>query len=1294
MVQYLISMGVTPTAMAGHSLGELVALSIAGVFSYDDGFRIVNKRAQCMDRAGGLEGDPGTMIAVDAPMAYLQDKVAGCDNVYFTNYNGPHQVVLGGRTGAVLDLMNAIKQDDYRATRLNVGMAFHSPVMKVIRGEMAAFVSGIRFHSPEIPVISNTTMEPYPEDPDRIREILTAHLESPVHWMQNIRTLRDHFGIRHFVEIGPKDTLCNLVSETLAQALCIRTCMPGAESHTYRAGLAHLYALGHLAPDRVAPLEMAAPESAPNAAPRGTSRAPADDRVAAIVQREINAFILESFGKIIKPKIVETVRRELDPGFTGEHLDQILEGPPAPQPMRSPRPKPAPVPPAGRTPDSAPPSPEPVPSGGRNAAGDTLEQVIQIIMDATGYERDEIEPDMDIRQDLAIRSSRLPVIMGDVERQFEITVSVEDFIGLRTVKEIAETIAKLAGRPGSMPPARESAEKMPSAASPVTTDDPQRSTTADRSDGDIRRLVFEETELPPAPLEPLRLDPGQQVAVLTMNPGSSLVADLYGGLENKFKARPITLDCAGNSNGGRFDLRTPEGARRAAEELVNAESLAGLILVLEAGTESVLSGTEEIPAFLTGFFVCLQKLLNSKNKAFCLCLLRGIQAHTPEAHTAEGILGMFLAADQEYASVLFRRVDMDTRTNFHYALDRALDTGNPLVQLICRDRATFSIKATHEPLPLPGGRELQLKAGDVVVISGGAKGVSYRLARALAAFKPRLVLLGRTGLEPAAVEDNGAENASRDPAGLDSARNVARLSALGIEATYHRCDVGNFRDVSRTLEKVVEQYGRIDGIIHGAGLIEDAFIGFMTPENFKKVVDVKLLGAWNLYRASKDHGLRFMAALSSLVAIQGNVGQVNYCAANRSLSALLKSLAASHGGLFAKAFMLPPIEGTGMAEDPEIKELMKRKGLENAFVHADAFAQLFCRELFLGSARDAWLAWTRTFPEVKGTLVAPTDSSGQDSRHCSGGVHFRSNDFPLIENVTELDLQSGELSAGRHFSRDRDLWLADHKPFKILRHPLVSRIMAVETILEAAQLLYPHLCVQGVRRLKFEDILECPPDMEREARITCKRNHDPGCRILCDVRLDSVDISPTGRRLDRWSTNCRGRVILGSQTAPLPPWPESDLNSDDLDTGAMDLQEIQQSYEQRTGLTGRYRVLGKIYGTRRGAIKGEMIYGDQADIKDLNNVRYHYPPYLMEALMHLFAFYPALRDNDNTWRLIPAGLDEMRFTRTARKGERFELEARLRSQDDRGYTWDARAVDDNGTAVMQIRAMRMNRYNP
>ena len=1317
MVQQLMSMGAKPAAMAGHSLGELVALSVAGVFSYEDGLRIVNKRAQCMDKASGLRGDPGIMIAADAPMEYLQEKAAGYDNVYFTNFNSPHQVVFGGDTEPVLSLMAEIKREGYKATQLKVSMAFHSPIMKVIREEMAAFVSDIPFHRPGIAVVSNTTKKPYPDDPNRIREILMAHLESPVHWMQNVKTLWDDFGIRLFVEIGPKDTLCNLVGETLEQAVCVPTCMPEGEVSIYRAGVAHLFALGHLEQNGVALLETADQRRVSSPPPEVLTPTPSDNRVAAIVQREINAFVLESFGRIIKPQVLEAVRRELDPDFTRERLDQILGGSPAPLPQvesveRSARPAPLP----GQETDIATPLSEPISQKGGEETVNYVEQVIQIIMNATGYERDEIEPDMDIRKDLAIRSSRLPVIMDDIERQFGIAVKVEDFVGLRTVREIANCIEGLAGLTEKEAPAEQPLDH-PSLDPP--TDLANESLEDVRQKQPIKRLVLEEVGLPTAAINPLTLEPGQTVAVLRMHPRSVPAADLSRFLESRFEARLLHLDCLGQSENGMFDLRTTQGAQNAAQRLKEAPSLAGLVLVLEGESDSGLSGTEDTAAFLTGFFGCLKSFMSSKNRAFCLSLLRGVQSHTAEALAAEGILGMFLAAAHEYESMLFRSVALDTRTDFKGALDQALDTGNPLIQLIYHDQEVFSIKASNAPLSLTRAPELELGAGDVIVISGGAKGVTYRIARALAPFKPRIVLLGRTELDPAAAYstlrnisgtaekalprlskekgfvakgDQPDEETLKNLAGLNIARNVSRLCALGLKASYLCCDVADSQKVTRTLDQVAKQFGRIDGIIHGAGLIKDTFMEFMTPEDFKRVLEVKLLGGWNLYRAAKNSGLRFFAALSSLVAIQGNVGQVNYCAANRSLSALLRSWAASHEGLIAKALMLPPIEGTGMAENPEVKELMELKGLAPAYVHADELAQMFCRELFLGPPRQSWIAPARTFPSVKGTLVEPAQSDADEAN----GVRFRNSDLPMIEAVDEMDLIKGELVAKRTFSQTYDLWLEDHKPFKNLKHPLVSGIMAVETFLEAARLLYPYLSVLGVRRLKFEDILECPQDMEREARITCRRQEDAGQGqgVRCDVQLSSADISPSGRHLDRWSTNYRGQVILGPRTTSLPPWPESDVKTNDLDTRPMEPHEIQDSYEQRTGLKGRYRVLETIHGTGPGIIKGDMVYREQADIAGLDRARYQYSPYLLESLMHLFAFYVAIRQEEASWSLIPAGIEEMRFTRSARDGERCALEARLRSQDDQGFTWDARAVDESGIPIMQILSIRMNRFNP
>jgi 3-hydroxymyristoyl/3-hydroxydecanoyl-(acyl carrier protein) dehydratase len=106
-----------------------------------------------------------------------------------------------------------------------------------------------------------------------------------------------------------------------------------------------------------------------------------------------------------------------------------------------------------------------------------------------------------------------------------------------------------------------------------------------------------------------------------------------------------------------------------------------------------------------------------------------------------------------------------------------------------------------------------------------------------------------------------------------------------------------------------------------------------------------------------------------------------------------------------------------------------------------------------------------------------------------------------------------------------------------------------------------------------------------------------------------------------------------------------------------------------------------------------MVYKEQEDMAGLGPARYHYSPYLLEALMHLFAFYTALRQESGSSDVLPAGMEEMRFTRPARNGERFTLEARLRSRDDQGFTWDARALDESNTPIMQVLSMRMNRFS-
>ena len=583
-------------------------------------------------------------------------------------------------------------------------------------------------------------------------------------------------------------------------------------------------------------------------------------------------------------------------------------------------------------------------------------------------------------------------------------------------------------------------------------------------------------------------------------------------------------------------------------------------------------------------------------------------------------------------------------------------------------------------------------------MSGGATGISAHLARCLVPFTPRLVFLGRTshdpGIHPAKPhpEHSPSEGLPFDHRASEIARTLADLHASGIEATYHTCDVTDPEAVRAVMNEVASRYGKIDGIIHGAGVLRDGPLSQMTPDDFSMVTDVKFLGAWNLFSAAEGAGLRFFVGLSSAAAIQGNPGQANYAAANRMMSALLRTLSRKNGAIRFKALMLPPVEGAGMAEDPEVRELMKRKGV--AYIHVNELAGLFCRELFVAPAEDDWVMFMRRLPSVRTALLNDTIRPSPGGELDGGTVSFSPEDFPMIERISRLDIRREELEAFRSFSLEKDLWIADHRPFKFVKHPLVSAAMVLETFMEAARILYPHLQVRGVRQVRLMDMIQCPPGVSRPSRISCRRTGAGLREVLCEVSLATQEISPAGRLTDRFTPHCKGQVILdggdgggGYLGEGLTDFP---VRPDELRTRPMKHKKVLKWYKDRSGLEGRYRVMEFLDGAGPGVVRGRTTYRETSDFANLRNARYQYSPYLFEALLQLAGFHIAATDPSERRSMIPMEIGEMRFLRKCRAGEQITLEARMRAKDDEGLVWDARGIDDQGRNIMQVYGLRMH----
>ncbi|MDE1206349.1 MULTISPECIES: ACP S-malonyltransferase [Tenacibaculum] len=199
-----------PEMVAGHSLGELSALVANGVLSFEDGLKLVSKRALAMQKA--CEIQPSTMAAVlGLEDAVVEEVCASIDGVVVAaNYNCPGQLVISGEVEAVEKACEVLKEKGAkRALLLPVGGAFHSPMMEPAREELAAAIEETTFNEPICPVYQNVVAKAV-TNPAEIKENLIAQLTAPVRWTQCVQAMIADGGAE-FVEVGPGKVLQGLM---------------------------------------------------------------------------------------------------------------------------------------------------------------------------------------------------------------------------------------------------------------------------------------------------------------------------------------------------------------------------------------------------------------------------------------------------------------------------------------------------------------------------------------------------------------------------------------------------------------------------------------------------------------------------------------------------------------------------------------------------------------------------------------------------------------------------------------------------------------------------------------------------------------------------------------------------------------------------------------------------------------------------------------------------------------------------------------------------------------------------
>jgi NAD(P)-dependent dehydrogenase (short-subunit alcohol dehydrogenase family) len=333
----------------------------------------------------------------------------------------------------------------------------------------------------------------------------------------------------------------------------------------------------------------------------------------------------------------------------------------------------------------------------------------------------------------------------------------------------------------------------------------------------------------------------------------------------------------------------------------------------------------------------------------------GLDGETVSSLAAAGTLGITKTLHREYPRLHVKNVDVDSHMPadaLAARLIQELAAEDDLVEVGLNRQGRWRPALKQDPAPrdLP---PLAIDRDAVILVTGGAFGVTADVARGLAASaQPRLILVGRSslpqpesdrtaGLDKAALrklflEEARARGAQIVPAEIE--RSVGRIlkdrqiranldacTASGSSVEYHSLDVRDAAAFGQLIDNLYERFGRIDGVVHGAGIIEDKRIADKTLASFANVFRTKVDSAWTLARKLRPETLKFLVFFGSVSGRFGNVGQVDYSAANEVLNKLADRLNQRWPGRVA-CINWGPWDG-GMVSE-ELRRLYAAAGLE------------------------------------------------------------------------------------------------------------------------------------------------------------------------------------------------------------------------------------------------------------------------------------------------------------------------------------------------------------------------------
>lgn len=958
LARWLERLGVRPSMTAGHSYGELVALSVMNAFDADTLLSLSHARARCILDAAGE--DPGTMAAVRATVDRVEEVLGRDAGVVVANHNAPDQVVIAGGKAAVARACEKLDAAGVQAKAIPVACAFHSPLVARAKETFAAHLASAAIGAPTGPVYANTTAMPYERAAAAVRTNLAAQIPSAVRFVEQIEAMYAA-GARVFVEVGPGGVLSDLTRRILKDRPHVSiTCdsNDGAGISGYVSALARLVAVGvpvridELFAHRATACDLREPSryQAPPTAwfIDGGSARPVSGELPDFAMKPLSGPIalpsspnVPNFDAEREATVREYLRasrslveaqRAVMLQFLGDTAGALATPPveivAAPARVEAPSPHAA----LQAGPESGPRV--------RASARSALDVLIATVSERTGYPADMLDPDLDLEADLGVDSIKRIEILGELRNKLGLAIDagagdgklMEKLASLKTLRAIAKQVES------------GSAESMPELPAPSSTVLAGVSSTVSLPSS-LSRYVLNVTSMP-------------------------ALAPKAGSLAGKRFA--IVEDALGVGAALRGRLIEAGAVARIVASNEPLGEVDGLVYL---GTMTSDSG-----ASVRALFERVREAMRGKPAWIVAATAMGGRfGHDGDAHAwsvgGAGVAGMFRSLGKEHPEVCVRAVDLDrteSPTVLAAQLFAEIATGADSRVDVGYARGERQALVASERKSIPAPAPLVLDDRMVLLFTGGARGITARIAIETARrFRSTIELVGRSplgeeedaelrketdapGLRRKLIERmNGAGKVSlpeidaqckRILASREIRETLEAIRSAGAKVDYHAVDVRDERAFGELIDRLRERHGKIDGVVHGAGLIEDKLLGDKTAESFDRVYSTKVTGARVLAdKLARD--ARVFVLFSSISGAFGNRGQTDYAAANDALDKLAHHL---HRTVKGRVLSINwgPWRGTGMI-GPELEREYERRGV--ALIDPEDGVEQFFEELLFGT---------------------------------------------------------------------------------------------------------------------------------------------------------------------------------------------------------------------------------------------------------------------------------------------------------------------------------------------------------